>query len=126
MLPIEIRITGRTYEGDGTALSSMRWAFSGDGCDLAFSLNGEEVQIAAGRNAWKSGGWEYAFDRKQAVAAWGSWTEPNTYTVCLQYLEEPGSTVFAAVFENDRVSVTTQMRGRFVDPDGPSFEGVAN
>ena len=125
MQPIEATITGRTYEGTGLELGAMRWAFAADGCDLTFTLNGEEVRISAGRNRWKYGRWNYDFDRKQPVAAWGSWSATNTYTICLQYLEEPGSAVFTAVFEKDHVSVTTSIRGRFVDPIGPAFEGVA-
>jgi len=121
----EAGITGRTYEGDGTDLGSMRWAFSVEGCDLTFTFKGETVQILIGRNAWRFGRWDYAFDRKQAVTAWGSWSEPNTYKFCLQFLEEPGSAVFTAVFGDGRVTVTSEIRGRFVDPVGPVFDGVA-
>lgn len=124
MLRLEAMITGRTYEGESRDLGSMRWAFAADGCNLTFTFKGEKVLIVAGRNAWKFGRWEYDFDRRQPVAAWGSWSAPNAYMICLQYLEEPGSTVFTAVFDGDRVLVTTHLRGRFVDPVGPSFEGL--
>ena len=124
-MPAEAAITGRTYRGAGSDLESMRWAFTTEGCELTFDARGEHYRIDAGRNRWKTGECGYGNERGQPVAAFGIWTAPDTYAISLQYLEEPGSTVFVAVFEEDRVSVTTQLRGRFVDPAGPSFEGVA-
>ncbi|MHB8635913.1 MAG: serine hydrolase domain-containing protein, partial [Fimbriimonadaceae bacterium] len=122
--PSESTVSGVTYESSDPDFSSMRWVFAEEGCTLSFTVNDERFEVAAGRNAWTVGECGFQNERKQPVAAWGSWIAHDTYAVCLQYLEEPGSIVLTAVFTGSRVSVSTQRRGRFVDPAGPTFEGV--
>jgi CubicO group peptidase (beta-lactamase class C family) len=126
MLPIEAKVTGRTYEGADSELGSMRWTFSADGCDLTFNGDGAEHRIQAGRKEWKLGEFKFRNERGEPVAAWGSWTAPEIYTICLQHLEQPASTLFTAVFSGMGVSLTTTLRGRFTDPAGPSFVGVTH
>src|SRR5208283_1821736 len=121
--PTEASVSGRIYEGQDGEFGSMSWSFSADRCLLSFRHREKGHCIEAGRNRWQIGDCEFENGRGQPVAAWGSWTGPNSYEICLQYLEEPASTVFTANFDGDRVSVATELRGRFVDPVGPSLQG---
>ncbi len=123
--PLEARVTGKTFKGEGSELGDMRWEFSPEGCTLAFAEGGASHRIDAGRGGWREGETTFRLVRDQPVAAWGTWTSESTYTIQLQYLEEPGSTVFTADFDGDDVKVTTTLRGRFVDPAGPVFTGRA-
>lgn len=125
MLPAEAVITGRVYEGDG-GFTSMSWRFDATGCDFKFETEGQVHTARAGRKSWIEGSCDYDNGRHQPVAASGAWSSPDTYVICLQYLEEPASTLFEATFERNRVSVTTTRRGRFVDPRGPVFEGASS
>jgi len=123
------RVSGSTYclEANDQGFESARFAFRGEGAEVTLTREGSELRIVSGYGRWapgaapgKGGTPRLGVWPGGRTAARGAWTDSDTYTMSVCYVETPFLETIAFRFTGEQLAVTRAMNVGF----GPSEPAV--
>ena len=132
--PAAAQASGKTYRfspspsspspaGESPAIESAAWEFAASGATLTLRDKDGLHWIEAGADGWHLSETTYALPLYPKIAAQGTWTAPDTYTLTLCFCETPFTLTLAARFDGDRVTLDVRQNVSFGPTQTPPLEG---
>ncbi len=128
--PLAERISGKTYTfaPNPERLHSLRFNFAAD--SLTYRLLGGRARrgkhsLTFGRCAWVEGTASLAAPAPCKVAASGTWTAEDTFTLTLCQTETPFMVTLAFTFHGDEVTLNAKVNVAFGPTEFPALLGKA-
>ena len=127
--PTVARVSGKTFRfGDnGQKLESLTLTFDAGGCQIVMRDAKGEQRVTCGSSRWVKGAalLEGALSSKveAKVMARGTWTQDDTYTATLCFMETPYVRTLICAFGQDQMTLRIHNNVSFGPTDTPSLVG---
>ncbi len=128
------RVSGKTYrlEANADKLQTADFDFSSDRCTLTLHGDAGELKIVSGRDRWQQGSVpgtktppRLGAPPTGKIASRGAWTDPDTYTMKVCYIESPYVETITCRFSGNEVALTRKMNVGFGPTERPRLVGRA-
>jgi CubicO group peptidase (beta-lactamase class C family) len=128
------RVSGKTYRMDPNTqkMQSAVFAFSPDRGTVTLRGEAGEQRIVSGHRKWMQGMvpgtpslQRLGFPPVGKIAARGAWTDPDTYTMKVCYLETPYVESITCRFSGEEVTVSRKLNVSFGPAERPTLVGRA-
>jgi CubicO group peptidase (beta-lactamase class C family) len=131
--PMAAKVSGKTYtfERNYETLQSLRFDFGAESGRLTTHLLGGGTKrgkrsLEFGYSAWKAGATALGGLSLQSVAASGTWTADDTFTLTLCQVETPFTLTINCRFEGEQVFFDLQSNVAFGPTEKPQIAGTAS
>jgi Beta-lactamase len=123
--PLAKKLSGKTFkiEANKMTTSAITFTFSNNGDEVVVSdARGEHV-LSSGKAAWQEG-FTTLFERgPQPIVTSGIWTAEDTYVLTLRAYETPFYYTMSCHFQDDTLTVTSEMNVSFEPAASPILTG---
>ncbi len=123
------QVSGTTYTfgpaDDGQGIDQARWQFNDTGCLLTLHDRHGEHALDVGADGWLPGTTHLQWGDPRPVAAWGAWTDAETYEAKLCFTGTPYTVTLSGHFSEGRVTYTQRQNVSFGPTERPPQEGQA-
>jgi CubicO group peptidase (beta-lactamase class C family) len=118
-----------SFPSNARQLEAASLEFGAEGATMVLKRTHSEDRISCGAGTWRKGRAALPTGREdrpaeQPIAAAGAWTADDTYTVKLCQYETPFYATLAFHFEDDKLTLDTEMNVAFGPTKLPKLEGT--